>query len=307
MRVGGVIFSSKKKRGEVILYGTKMENKTLRRIFVIPNAITAFGLTCGLFVIFKTSFADPQRDLFSLLQASAILLLIAAVADLADGAVARLIKAESEFGGQFDSLSDSVTFGVAPPLLILKSLAGVDIGRLVTFFVTIAAMIYTLCGVLRLVRYNVKSKEMKESGDEEAKLKAKKHFTGLPIPAAAAASVSAALILVSPLAEKWLPISGILRAWILIGVMLVLGYFMISRWKFPSVQALHFRVPSVYLVFVTGIIAVLLLYGILDYFAAAFFIASWLYLVIACSLSLARLIAGKRSKTLEDFEPDNDD
>lgn len=278
----------------------------MKRVFLIPNAITAFGLTCGLFVIFKTSFADPSRDLFSILQASSILLLIAALADLADGAIARLIKAESEFGGQFDSLSDSVTFGVAPPLLILKSLTGEDIGKLLTFFVIIAAMIYTLCGVLRLVRYNIKTKEVKESGDEEAKKNAKKNFTGLPIPAAAAASVSAALILVSPEVHNLFGLGTKSRALILIGVMLILGYFMVSRWKFPSASALHFRVPSFYLVFATGVVAVLFLYGILDYFAEAFFIASWLYLLASLTLSLIRIIAGKRSKTLEDFEPDPD-
>ncbi len=277
----------------------------MKRVFLIPNAITAFGLACGLFVIFKISLADPSRDLFSLIQASAILLLIAGVADLADGAIARLIKAESDFGGQFDSLSDSVTFGVAPPLLILKSLGGEDLGRLLTFFVIIAAMIYTLCGVLRLVRYNLRSKAVKESGDEEAKLKEKKHFTGLPIPAAAAASVSAALILISPEAIQWLALTAHARAWILIGVLLVLGYFMVSRWKFPSAHALHFRIPTFYLMFFTGVIAVLFLYGILDYFAEAFFIGTWLYLLVGWTLSIIRLIAGKRSKALEDFEPDD--
>jgi CDP-diacylglycerol---serine O-phosphatidyltransferase len=277
----------------------------LRKIFLIPNVITAFGLTCGLFVIFKTSLADPGRDLFSLVQASAILLLIAAIADLADGAVARLIKAESEFGGQFDSLSDSVTFGVAPPLLILKSLGGEDIGRLLTFFVIIAAMIYSLCGVLRLVRYNVRSKKVQDQGDEEVKRQEKRHFTGLPIPAAAAASVSAALILISPDIEGWLNLTASGRAMILIGVLVVLGYFMVSRWKFPSVHALHFRVPSFYLVFATGVVAVLFLYGILDFFAEAFFAITWLYLIIAWTLSIIRLIAGKRSKALADFEPDD--
>lgn len=279
----------------------------MKRVFLIPNAITAFGLTCGLFVIFKTSLADPGRDLFSLVQASAILLLIAAVADLADGAVARLIKAESEFGGQFDSLSDSVTFGVAPPLLILKSLSADNVSRLLTFFIVIAAMVYTLCGVLRLVRYNLRSKQMKESLDEEARLKEKKHFTGLPIPAAASAAVSAALILLSPDVAPWLAFTAEVKAMVLIGVMLVLGYFMVSRWKFPSAHALHFRVPSFYLVFATGALAVLFLYGVLDYFAEAFFAVTWLYLIVAWTLSIIRLIAGKRSKALADFEPDDQD
>lgn len=279
----------------------------MKRVYLVPNAITAFGLSCGLFVIFKTTLADSGHDLFSLLQASAILLLIAAVADLADGAVARLIRAESEFGGQFDSLSDSVTFGVAPPLLVLKSFEGGELGRLLSFFVIIASMIYTLCGVLRLVRYNVRSKEVKEAKNVDLSRKENKHFTGLPIPAAASGAVSAALILVAPIVEEQFHLGIKTRAWILIAVLIALGYFMVSKWKFPSVKALHFRVPSFYLVFATGVAAVLILYGILDYFAEAFFIASWLYLVIAWSLSIIRLIAGKRSKTLEDFEPDNED
>lgn len=275
----------------------------MKKVYLVPNAITAFGLTCGLFVIFKTSITDHVHDLFSILQASAILLLIAAVADLADGAVARLIKAESEFGGQFDSLADTVTFGVAPPLVVLKSLGGEELGRLSTLFVIIAAMIYTLCGVLRLVRYNLTSSAEKMLGEK----KERKHFTGLPIPAAAAAAVSVGLILLSKNVQAMFGFSTTTRSWILVVALLILGYFMISRWKFPSVRALHFRVPSFYLVFGTGVLAVLLLYGILDYFAEAFFIASWLYLLIAWTLSVIRIIAGKRSKTLVDFEPDGEE
>lgn len=280
----------------------------MKKVYLIPNAITAFGLTCGLFVIFKSCIADPNKGLFSMLQASAILLLVAAIADLADGAVARLIKAESEFGGQFDSLSDSVTFGVAPSLLALKSVTwgGVSPSRPLTFFLILAALIYSLCGVLRLVRFNVKSKETHESEDPKKRLEEKKHFTGLPIPAAASATVSAALILVSPFAETYFPLNTDVRAMIMIGVLLVIGYFMVSRWKFPSVKALHFRVPSFYLVFATGIFAVMMLYGILDYFAEAFFVVSWLYLLISWTLSIIRLIAGKRSQALADFEPDPD-
>lgn len=276
----------------------------MRKVYLVPNAITAFGLACGLFVIFKTSIAYPVHDLFSVLQASAILLLIAAVADLADGAVARLIKAQSEFGGQFDSLADAVTFGVAPPLVVLKSLGGEPLGSLATFCVIIAAMIYSLCGVLRLVRYNLISHSEKTEVSDK---KERKHFTGLPIPAAAAAVVSASLILLSKNVQTIIAISTTARSWILVCTLIIVGYFMVSRWKFPSVQALHFRVPSFYLVFGTGVLAVLLLYGILDYFAEAFFIASWLYILVAWTLSVIRIIAGKRSKTLEDFEPDGEE
>lgn len=279
----------------------------MKRVFIIPNAITAFALTCGLFVIFKTSVADPTANLFSLLQASAVLLLIAAVADIADGAVARMIKAESEFGMQFDSLSDAVTFGIAPALLVLKSVtaAGAALNKTYIFFLIIGTMIYALCGVLRLVRYNVNKAKANKSVAEIAE--AKKHFTGLPIPAAGSAAVSASLILISPFVESLFTITPQTRAVILTLVLIVLGYFMVSRWKFPSLRALHFRVPSFYLVFATGVVAVMILYGILDFFAEAYFVVAWLYLLIAWSLSLIRLIAGKRSKTLQDYEPDDDE
>lgn len=273
----------------------------MRRVFLLPNVITAFGLTCGLFVIFKTSIADPSRDLFSLLQSSAILLLIAALADVADGAVARLIKAESEFGLYFDSLSDAVNFGVAPPLLILKSLSGSGtLNPVIVFFVIIASMIYTLCGVLRLVRYNLqKHKEIKKDD--------KGHFIGFPIPAAASCALSAGLITISPWMNAFAPLSLQTRALLLTALLMILGYFMISRWKFPSVKALHFRVPSLYLIFATGIFAVVVLYGILDYFAEIYFIVSWLYLIISWALSIIRVIMGKKAKTLEDFGSDEEE
>lgn len=284
----------------------------MKKVYLIPNGITAFGLACGLFVIFKLSVMGVTEQLFSTLQSLAILILLAAVADLADGAIARWIKAESEFGGQFDSLADAVTFGVAPPLLALKSIGNTSFGEenpgtILTFFVIIAAMIYSLCGVLRLVRFNIRSKEAKEEalkGNYATLMAQKKHFTGLPIPAAGAAISSITLISIAPFYEIF---SVKIRCIILTIVLIMIGYFMVSRWKFPSVKALHFRVPSFYLVFATGIVAVMILYGILDYFSIVFFALSWLYIVIAWILSFARLIAGRRLKTLQDFEPDEEE
>lgn len=276
----------------------------MRKVYLIPNAITAFGLVCGLFVIFKTALVDPTRDLFSVMQASVILLLIAAIADLADGAVARLIHAESEFGVQFDSLADAVTFGIAPPLLVLRSFTNLPLGKFITFVVIIASMIYSLCGVLRLVRYNVYSLSINK---QENYTKDKKYFTGLPIPAAAFLVVSASLLPLSEIGKEYLPISSTTRAIALGLILIIVGYFMVSRWKFPSVKALHFRVPSFYLVFAVGVFAVILLYGILDYFSIALFLATWFYLIGSLVLSGIRLFAGKHSKTLIDFEPEDED
>lgn len=269
---------------------------------LFPNAITAFGLVCGLFVIFKMAVYEVSSQNFEALQAAAIFLLIASVADLMDGTVARLLDIESDFGVIFDSISDSITFGVAPSVVILKSL---DLPSGVSFPLMIAAMIFTLCGVLRLIRYSVQAYQMKN--DADLMKASKKNFTGLPIPAAASAAVSANLFLASGDCNILVNITQKERAVILICILVVLGYFMISKWKFPSLKALHIRIRAFPLIVIMVSTAALLLYSILNHFPTAFFIVSWSYVIIAWVLSIARLISGKKSNTLADFEPEPPD
>lgn len=276
----------------------------MRKVNLVPNMITALGLASGMFVIFKVNMIEPGTGTYQMLQSSALLLLLASLADLLDGAIARVFHAESEFGFMFDSLADAVSFGVAPSVLLLKNLS-LEQGTGFSFFAVIGAMLYSLCGILRLVRFNVRVTEAKGNADMLAAQK--KHFTGLPIPAAALAAVSANLLFASPFGEKYLLISEEWKAIILVGIMVVLGYFMVSRWKFPSLKMLHFRVPSFHLVFFTVLIAIFVLYGIFYFFAIILATITWGYIVLGWILSLIRLIAGKKSKTLEDFEPDQEE
>lgn len=276
----------------------------MRQVYLIPNIITAFALSCGLFVIFKVNMVEPGSGIFHVLNFSVLLLLVAAFADLLDGAVARAIRAESEFGVVFDSLADAVSFGVAPSVLLLKSLS-LEPGTGLSFYAMLGCMLYSICGVLRLVRYNVKKAQAK--GDPEAMAADKKHFTGLPIPASALAAVSANLLFASPFMERFFPMSHEVNAIVLSSIMIILGYFMVSRWKFPSAKALHFRVPSFQLVFLTVILAIFIIYGVLYFFPVMLAAIMWCYVVLAWILSLIRLIAGKKSKTLEDFEPEQEE
>lgn len=264
----------------------------MRKFNLIPNAITAFGLCCGLFVIFKIFLNEGEGNLFIFIQSAVVLLFIAGLADLADGAVARLFKSESEFGGQFDSLSDAVTFGVAPPLLVLRSLPAVE-SSLMQILLTIAAMIYTLCGVLRLVRYNVSTKEPRPKETFQHK---RRYFRGLPIPTGAALIVSTALLMISPFFEAYFVLSVQVRAIVMVAVMIFSGYFMLSRWPFPGLKTLQLRVPSFYLVFSVGVFAVLLLYGLLDHFALAFFMMTWGYFFSSFGFAL---FLKKRMKGVE--------
>jgi len=266
--------------------------------------ITAFGLACGLFVIFKINMLQPGAGDYEVVHTSVLLLLVAVLADFMDGALARAFHAESEFGVVFDSLADAVSFGVAPSVLLLKTLS-LEQGTLISFFAASGAMVFSLCGVLRLVRFNVKAAEAKRNVEVQAVQKP--HFTGLPITGSAAAAVSANLLLLSPWAQNWLPMSNIDRAIALTCVMFFLGYLMVCRLKFPSLKMLRLRVPSFFMAFLTVIFAVFTLYGILYFFPIILAFSSWLYIFIALILALIRFIAGKKSKTLEEFEPEPDD
>jgi CDP-diacylglycerol--serine O-phosphatidyltransferase len=276
----------------------------MRKINLVPNMITAFGLACGMFVIFKVNMIEPGAGNYQMLYASVLLLLLAGLADLLDGAIARAMRAESEFGFMFDTLADAVSFGVAPSVLLLKTLS-LEQGTGLSFFAVIGAMLFSLCGILRLVRFNVKTVEAKGNADLTAAQK--KHFTGLPIPAGALAAVAANLFLASPLLDKCCPMEERTKAIILTCVMIVLGFFMVSRWKFPSLKVLHFRVPSFHLVFFTVLLALFILYGIFYFFPVILIVITWGYIVLGWILSIIRLIVGKKSKTLEDFEPDQED
>jgi CDP-diacylglycerol--serine O-phosphatidyltransferase len=275
-----------------------------RRVYFIPNAITAFALACGLFVIFKINMVEPGEGSYHVLFTSLLVLLVAAVADVLDGAVARIIKGESEFGIIFDSLADAVSFGVAPSVLLLKSLS-LEQGTGLSFFAIFGAMVYSICGVLRLVRFNVKGAIAKGNAEEEAAQK--KNFTGLPIPAAALAAVSSNLFFVSTFEEKWLHLSSPAAAIVLTSIWIALGLLMVSRWKFPSLKVLHFRMPSLQLLLLMVFVAIFLLYGILNFLPVVLLGVTWGYIILGVILSTIRLIAGKKSKTLEDFEPEEEE
>ena len=276
----------------------------MRKVPLLPNVITAFGLSCGLFVIFKMVMTPIGEANEQILTATAGFMLLAALADVIDGALARAMKAESEFGGLFDSLSDAITFGVAPSVIILKSLS-VPPGTEQSYFITMAAMIFTVCGVLRLVRFNVMSNQAKENPQQA--VDNKKNFTGLPIPASAAAAISLNLLLASQAFQNLFSLTETAHYTILFSALIFLGYLMVSRWKFPSMKNFHIRVSSFRVVFFTVLTAILTFYGIMHHFATVFFIFSWLYLVVALVLAVVRKIKGRNSKTLEDFEPEPED
>ncbi len=139
-------------------------------VFLLPNLLT----TCGLFAGFFSVIASVRGDY----QQAAVAVLIANVFDILDGRVARLTNTSTRFGIEYDSLADVIAFGVAPGVLIYTW----GLAQWGTMG-WLAASTYVACGALRLARFNVQYETTE-----------KRHFLGLPIPAAAEVIASTVLL-----------------------------------------------------------------------------------------------------------------
>lgn len=153
-----------------------MDRERLKRSgqVLAPSVFTMGNMACGFYALLASHFGD--------FAAAGTAILGGIVFDMLDGRVARLVRGESSFGVQFDSLSDFLTFGVAPAYM-MYALFTKDYGTLGG----VVAFVYALCGALRLARFNA----VAESGQGS-----KTHFTGLPIPAAAGFLASFVLLYV---------------------------------------------------------------------------------------------------------------
>ena len=137
------------------------EKKTNRGIYLLPSILTTFGMFAGFYSIIASINGD-----FTL---AAISIMVAMLWDTLDGRVARLTNTQSDFGAEYDSLADLVSFGMAPALLVYEwSLS--DLGRIGW----LAAFLFLACAALRLARFNT-----------QVGISEKRYFQGLPSPAAA--------------------------------------------------------------------------------------------------------------------------
>ena len=145
-----------------------VDGRTVRQqgIYLLPNLFTTGALFAGFYAVIAAFRGD--------FESAPIAILFALVFDGLDGRIARLTNTSSKFGAEYDSLSDMVSFGVAPALVVFSWALG-DLGKLGWS----AAFIYVACAALRLARFNTQI----ETAD-------KNYFTGLASPAAACVIVS---------------------------------------------------------------------------------------------------------------------
>ncbi len=227
----------------------RRRERVLRTIAVLPSLATLGNLTCGLGAIYlcllSVQAADADLEAQTLgsarletmfptfLTIAAYLVIGAMIFDGFDGRLARLARKTSEFGGQLDSLSDMVSFGVAPAFLVLciaqpasypnmPELSPLD--RAYWRAEWVMAAVFVCCAALRLARFNAENEE-----DESAHM----DFRGLPTPGAAGAIVGLVI-----LHQGLLPDLEVRAFWVsLVAVLLplfavVLGLLMVSRFRY---------------------------------------------------------------------------
>jgi CDP-diacylglycerol--serine O-phosphatidyltransferase len=202
-------------------------------IYLLPNLFTTAALFAGFYAI----IAGMRGDF----ESAAIAIFLAMVLDGLDGRLARLTNTSSKFGAEYDSLSDMVSFGVAPALVIFSWALG-DLGK----FGWSAAFIYVACAALRLARFNTQI----DTAD-------KNYFTGLASPAAAAIIASTVWVCND---LGWVGAALPHEVAMLVGALTaIVGFLMIANFRYYSFKGIDFRgrVPFVVM------IAVVLIFGLI--------------------------------------------
>lgn len=226
---------------------------------LIPNILTMLALCAGLTAV--------RFGLHGKWEAGVLSILAAAVFDGLDGRIARMLHGTSQFGAEMDSLSDFMSFGVAPSMLLyfwtMQSAGGLGWALV---------LLFSVCCALRLARFNTMI------GQSDLPPYAYNFFTGVPAPAAAG------LVLLPMVAsfqiEGWFFRNPAVNALFLVSV----SFLMVS--KIPTFSGKRFRVPHAY------VLPMLLLVGVL---AAALVTAPWCTVTVIGALYLISIPVSVRA------------
>jgi CDP-diacylglycerol--serine O-phosphatidyltransferase len=259
--------------GEEAAQKAALRARRVRRgMFLLPSLFTAGSIGAGYFAITQTiDSVNAAGGGAQHLDLAAMAILFAIPFDALDGRIARMTNTTSDFGKELDSLADAITFGVAPCLLAwvwgLHSLPDemnlqarqtiLQIGSFVCF-------LYLLCGVSRLARFNIShDPQPRNPGRHD-----RKYFVGMPIPAAAGMIAATVHFCYGfPIPKWWL-------ALLWIGLVGMLGFLMVSTWRFWSGKEINFgsRQPFQLLAVLAIVVFVLIRFssGVLFFVALAY-------------------------------------
>jgi CDP-diacylglycerol--serine O-phosphatidyltransferase len=244
---------------------------------LIPNILTVLALCAGLTAVLY-GYQGKWKS-------AVLAVVVAAILDALDGRVARLLGGSTKFGAELDSLSDFVSFGVAPALLVfLWTLHTThEIGWVIT-------LVFAICAALRLARFNTRL------GISDMPAWASNFFTGVPAPA------GGGLVLLPMTLSFTLEIPSLAHPAVNIPVMVAVSYLMISR--IPTYALKQVRVPHrlvMPFLLLVGLVAALL--ATATWFTISAFLFAYLVSIpfsIRSYRKLAREGAGKAASEKQD-------
>ena len=194
-----------------------LEQRPGRGVYLLPNLITTASLFSGFYAIVSAIDGYFPR--------AAMAIFIAMVCDGLDGRIARWTNTQSDFGKEYDSLSDMVSFGLAPSIVAYQW--GVEriaeYGKLWEHFGWLASFFYAVCAALRLARFNVRE------------AKDKRYFEGLPSPSAAGCVAGVIWVL------SEYEVTGLPKLILCFLVTAGMGALMVSRFSYWSGKGLNLR------------------------------------------------------------------
>jgi CDP-diacylglycerol--serine O-phosphatidyltransferase len=205
-------------------------------MYILPSLFTAANIGAGYFAITETLQGTAADTWHFDLAAKAIG--VAIVADGLDGRIARMTGTTSDFGREFDSLADVITFGVAPALLAwmwgfrwLPMFNTPDLKARLAQLGVIVTFLFLVAGASRLARFNIQANPQPSNPGRPGR----KYFVGMPIPAAAAVIAATIHLLEGRPIESW----WMATAWA--ALVAFAAFLMVSTWRFYSFKDLNLR------------------------------------------------------------------
>lgn len=236
------------------------KNRVIRnRLFILPSLFTLANMVCGFYSVI---LAFNERWL-----EAATLLTIAALMDGLDGMVARATKTTSDFGLNFDSIVDVVSFGVCPSLIVYLKWLTPDVFNN-NRFGWMLAFLYLMAGAIRLARFNVMATVPVTTK------KSNRDFRGLPITAGSL-MLSTTLWVYSKYAADYRFLNII--PLVIPGAIVLLTYLMISNIRYPSLKHLPFKkinVPVFFLILILLIVLVLAQTGVVMFIVMLIYVST---------------------------------
>lgn len=251
-----------------------ISNFIINKRSIVPNIITMSNMTMGFFAIILASRGDDLS-----LALAGIMVFLGTLFDGIDGAVARAMHVESPVGVQLDSLADGIAYGIAPAVIAYNSyLKQLSTGGLLIDSGMLIAVIYPICAIYRLARFNIGATEDDHTG-----------FSGLPSPAAGII-IACVPVLKVPNFMFIFPFTITLPWPVFVSIYVIVGLLMVTRIDYSKVFTVIARKGKIFLI-LTLIVIIL---GVALFSVWAIFGALTVYVIFGIIIYIVKLITKKK-------------